>query len=94
MNPYTSDLRRISKLQPLLAAYAACGVFVALVVAACLIEDARAQPAGQKIPGEDWVQLLNAKDLSGWTPVGAESWTVEAGRRAARQRTHEGLWLS
>lgn len=30
-----------------------------------------------KIPGLDWIQLFNGKDLDGWTKVGAESWTVE-----------------
>ena len=30
-----------------------------------------------KTPGNDWIQLFNEKDLTGWTNVGAESWTVE-----------------
>jgi hypothetical protein len=30
-----------------------------------------------KLPGEDWVQLFNGKDLSGWVEVGKEKWTVE-----------------
>jgi len=30
-----------------------------------------------KLPGEDWVSLFNGVDLTGWTKVGAESWTVE-----------------
>lgn len=33
----------------------------------------------QKIPGNDWIQLFNGADLSGWTKVGNESWTVENG---------------
>lgn len=33
----------------------------------------------QKLPGEDWVQLFNGQDLSGWTKIGKESWTVENG---------------
>ncbi|MDX1983203.1 MAG: DUF1080 domain-containing protein [Bryobacteraceae bacterium] len=32
-----------------------------------------------KLPGEDWVQLFNGKDLAGWTEVGKEKWTVEQG---------------
>jgi hypothetical protein len=37
-------------------------------------------PGGQpKLPGEDWVQLFNGKDLSGWVPVGQEKWSVEDG---------------
>ena len=53
-------------------------VFVALVTAACLIE-ADAQPANQKVPGEDWVQLFNGKDLTGWVEVGKEKWEVQDG---------------
>jgi hypothetical protein len=30
-------------------------------------------------PGEDWVALLNGKDLSGWVNVGQEKWEVEEG---------------
>lgn len=30
-----------------------------------------------KLPGNDWIQLFNEKDLTGWSNVGAESWTVE-----------------
>lgn len=30
-----------------------------------------------KLPGNDWIQLFNEKDLTGWTRIGAESWTVE-----------------
>ncbi len=29
--------------------------------------------------GEDWVQLFNGKDLTGWNKVGQEKWTVEPG---------------
>lgn len=36
-------------------------------------------PAGVKPPGEDWVQLFNGKDLSGWNNVGQEEWVVEPG---------------
>ncbi|CAN5720191.1 DUF1080 domain-containing protein [soil metagenome] len=30
-------------------------------------------------PGEQWVQLFNGKDLTGWVEVGKEKWTVEDG---------------
>lgn len=32
-----------------------------------------------KLPGEDWVSLFNGTDLTGWTRIGKESWTVENG---------------
>lgn len=32
-----------------------------------------------KLPGEDWVSLFNGTDLTGWTKIGHESWTVENG---------------
>ena len=34
-------------------------------------------PPGAKPPGEDWVQIFNGKDLTGWHNVGVEQWTVE-----------------
>ena len=40
--------------------------------------DAGAQ-AKAKIPGNDWIQLFNGTDLTGWSKIGAESWTVEDG---------------
>jgi Domain of Unknown Function (DUF1080) len=36
-----------------------------------------AQSARSKAPGEDWVQLFNGKDLTGWTKIGNEKWDVE-----------------
>jgi hypothetical protein len=35
-------------------------------------------PAGAKRPGEDFVQLYNGKDLTGWNNVGNEKWQIEA----------------
>lgn len=32
-----------------------------------------------KLPGEDWIQLFNGKDLTGWVEVGKEKWVVEQG---------------
>ena len=31
------------------------------------------------LPNEQWVSLFNGKDLTGWTKVGNENWTVEDG---------------
>jgi hypothetical protein len=38
-----------------------------------------AQNRKSGIGGEDWVQLFNGKDTSGWTNIGKEKWTVEDG---------------
>jgi hypothetical protein len=76
MNLYTTRPFRKFNSRLLSIACAAGAVFVSLCVAACLMQ-ADAQPSGQTLPGEDWIQLFNGKDLSGWTPVGAESWTVQ-----------------
>ncbi len=37
------------------------------------------QAPSTKLPGEDWVQLFNGTDLTGWKPIGNEKWTVEDG---------------
>ncbi|MFN0102661.1 MAG: DUF1080 domain-containing protein [Bryobacteraceae bacterium] len=37
------------------------------------------RPKRPKLPGEDWVQLFNGKDLSGWTEIGKEKWVVDNG---------------
>src|SRR6476660_4925891 len=38
-----------------------------------------AQPHAPRVPppGEDWIVLFNGKDLTGWTNIGQEKWTVE-----------------
>jgi Domain of Unknown Function (DUF1080) len=46
---------------------------------ALLAAGALAQAPAAKKPGEDWVQLFNGKDLTGWVNVGQEKWTVEEG---------------
>lgn len=48
-------------------------VFAAL--AASLVFAQR--PQRPKLPGEDWVQLFNGKDLKGWVEIGKEKWVVE-----------------
>lgn len=50
-------------------------------------------PQGQKPPGEDWVQLFNGKDLSGWKEVGKEKWTIENGVVAGRTISKEYGYL-
>ena len=38
-----------------------------------------AQGTRAKLPNEQWVQLFNGKDFTGWVKVGNEQWTVEDG---------------
>jgi len=45
------------------------------------------QGQGPKPPGEDWIQLFNGKDLSGWKAVGAEEWKVVNGSIEGRTLT-------
>lgn len=47
------------------------------ILAATLAWTAAAQQP--RLPGEDWVQLFNGKDLTGWVNVGAEKWDVVDG---------------
>ena len=50
-------------------------------------------PKGARPPGEDWVQLFNGKDLTGWNPVGKEEWTVVDGVLVGRAVTKEYGYL-
>ena len=53
-----------------------------LVLSLCLMIASAASLAAQNRPpqpGEDWEPLFNGTDLSGWTEVGKEKWTVENG---------------
>jgi hypothetical protein len=34
------------------------------------------RPSGPRPPGEDWVQLYNGKDTTGWNNVGNEEWVA------------------
>ncbi|WP_396625653.1 family 16 glycoside hydrolase [Luteitalea sp.] len=53
---------------------------IALAVSAALVSSAFAQPTPRpKLPGEDWVQIFNGKDLTGWQKIGDEQWNVEPG---------------
>ena len=40
---------------------------------------AQAPKKASAAAGEQWVQLFNGKDLTGWVEVGKEKWTVEDG---------------
>ncbi|HYZ87231.1 MAG TPA: DUF1080 domain-containing protein [Bryobacteraceae bacterium] len=46
-----------------------------LIATLCLAQNA----PKVAIPGEDWVQLFNGKDLTGWEIVGKEKWGVDDG---------------
>jgi hypothetical protein len=37
------------------------------------------KPARPKLQGEDWLQLFNGKDLTGWNQVGEEKWNIVDG---------------
>lgn len=52
------------------------GLFLLLVAGAFLLAQRAKRPI---LPGEDWVQLFNGKDLTGWVEVGKEKWAVEDG---------------
>ncbi|MBE0659417.1 MAG: DUF1080 domain-containing protein [Bryobacteraceae bacterium] len=48
-----------------------------LLASLLLLSVAFAQrPSGPRPPGEDWVQLYNGKDTTGWKNVGAEQWVA------------------
>ncbi len=52
---------------------------IALFLLSSLAMFAQARRPRPVLPGEDWVQLFNGKDLTGWKEVGKEKWTVENG---------------
>jgi hypothetical protein len=52
-----------------------------------------AQDKGTKLPGEDWVQLFNGKDLSGWVEVGKEKWEIQEGMISGRAVTKDYGYL-
>ena len=54
-------------------------LFSALILTAVVAAAIQAQSSRPKPPGEDWVQLFNGKDLTGWVEVGHEKWQVEDG---------------
>lgn len=57
-----------------------CFTLCCLICSCLLAQQARrAGESKPRLPGEDWVQLFNGKDLTGWVEVGKEKWTVEEG---------------
>jgi hypothetical protein len=65
-----------SKAAPLAYRLLMFGLLLAAMgVVSCVV---RAQEKA-KLPGEDWIRLFNGDDLTGWTRIGKESWTVEDG---------------
>jgi len=54
---------------------------------------AAAQNAHTKLPNEQWVKLFNGHDLSGWSEVGHEKWTVEDGTIHGQAITKEYGYL-
>ena len=56
---------------------AALALAAACTLGAVAQQAAPAPTPRAKIPGNDWINLFNGTDLTGWTPIGAESWTVE-----------------
>lgn len=49
-------------------------VFLLLLCATAVFAQ---RPERPRPPGEDWVQLYNGKDLTGWNNVGNEQWGVQ-----------------
>lgn len=66
-----------------------CGVMLLAAAAAAPAQP----PKGARPPGEDWVQLFNGKDLTGWNSVGKEEWTVSNGILTGRAVTKEYGYL-
>lgn len=69
--------------------------FTLLLLAAStlLAQIVSAQEKGAKLPGEDWIQLFNGKDLTGWVEVGKEKWEVQDGVLHGRAITKEYGYL-
>ena len=63
---------------------------VVLILTTCF---AMAQAPRTKLPGEQWVSIFNAKDLSGWVKVGNEKWEVEDGAIHGQGMTKEYGYL-
>jgi hypothetical protein len=64
-----------------------------LAVLALLSTALFAQTPKEKLPGEDWVNLFNGKDLTGWVKVGNETWNVEEGTIHGLARTKDYGYL-
>src|SRR5690606_25676202 len=64
-----SGAMRMTRILPVLVLVALAGVAPALAQ----------RPDRPRLAGEDWVQLFNGTDLTGWVNVGQEKWTVTNG---------------
>src|SRR5579883_442812 len=67
-------------------------VLLAVMLPCCLLAQSAA-PKKPKLPGEDWIQLFNGKDLTGWDKVGNETWNVEDGTIHGLARTKDYGYL-
>lgn len=54
-------------------------LLICLLIPGLLLAQSAGRPAKPKLPGEDWIQLFNGRDLAGWDKVGKETWNVEDG---------------
>jgi hypothetical protein len=52
---------------------------IILLTAFCATAQTPPRAARPKLHGEDWVQLFNGKDLTGWNKIGEEKWDVVDG---------------
>lgn len=53
--------------------------FLLLLATLTAFPGAQTRAERPTLPGEDWVQLFNGTDLTGWVPVGNEKWAVDNG---------------
>lgn len=53
--------------------------FLLVLATLTALPDAQTRRQRPTLPGEDWAQLFNGTDLSGWVNVGNEKWSVENG---------------
>ena len=54
-------------------------IVCSMLVGCVLVYAQATAPAKPKPPGEDWVQLFNGKDFTGWKKVGQQDWSVTDG---------------
>jgi hypothetical protein len=54
-------------------------LLIAVTAAAISVGVAQPQDSHRPQPEVNWVSIFNGKDLTGWTKIGNESWTVEDG---------------
>jgi hypothetical protein len=64
-------------------------LLIVLAAGSLMAQADRKAPA----PGEDWIQLFNGKDLTGWQEIGKEKWEVQDGILHGRAVTKEYGYL-